>query len=323
MVEGGIEDLALGGIQRLDFDLAEGLHPGVDGLALNHLELHPFAGCALFGVEVGLGAGLTDRGDAHADRDFLVLGRVEEQRLCAFGLPGIRGLFRRQGLFLPEGKRLGEFRIEIGDLVAGPAHGAPVALQMGIVDLFKGPVGGDVPADAAAQVQQDGALVRAERVFMDGGAGGGAQSDIYAIVVQPDLVIAGHDEFLAVVEVGVYMLGFLPFPIHEQAGVQLLGWVVRHEHDIAEVADAGSGQVGVAETDDEGVALMVAGAPVPGVDDLLRSGLHHAEGDVGADEDMAMAAGTDGRIDLLEQFGHLNAFFQSAGNGGKGEKSEE
>ena len=73
----------------------------------------------------------------------------------------------------------------------------------------------------------------------------------------------------------------------------------RHEGHVEEVTDAGALEVGMAEADDRGVGGMVAGGPVPLLRDAGGAELDHAERHAGADEDMAVAAGTDPGIDVL------------------------
>ena len=67
----------------------------------------------------------------------------------------------------------------------------------------------------------------------------------------------------------------------------------RHHGNVEQVADTGAAQMRVAEADDGGVGVMVAGAPVPALRDAGGSQLHKAEGNIGPHEHMSMSAGSD------------------------------
>ena len=74
-----------------------------------------------------------------------------------------------------------------------------------------------------------------------------------------------------------------------------------HDGHIAEVGAARAAEMCLGEAYNLGAAFMVTGAPVPAFFQLGGTGVDHAEGHVGADEDMAVVTGTDARIYVLGQ----------------------
>ena len=73
-----------------------------------------------------------------------------------------------------------------------------------------------------------------------------------------------------------------------------------HDLDVAQIGAARTAEVGVREPDQYVVGVVVARAPVPALEDVLRADLHRAERHACADEDVAVAARSDVGIDIAE-----------------------
>ena len=67
--------------------------------------------------------------------------------------------------------------------------------------------------------------------------------------------------------------------------------------DIAEIRNPRAVEMILSKTFYDAVAVMIARAPIPAFVDVHRSDLNCAKGNAGAEEDMAMTAGADIRID--------------------------
>ena len=193
-----------------------------------------------------------------------------------------------------ECERSREFGGEIDPLVLGPARGVSPALDAAVADRLDAGVGRLVPATSVFEVDDDGGILgRRERIAVQPHARGGGHFGQNAVAGQRYGVVAGPGDLARAVGIGPETRrrgGLLP------AGI---GHLARdgHDRDVEQVADAGAGEVGVRESDHGRIALVVARAPVPLLGNARGPELHHAEGDIGADEDVTVAARADFRID--------------------------
>ena len=122
----------------------------------------------------------------------------------------------------------------------------------------------------------------------------GGQRDVHVVVEQHDRIEAGAGLFLVVgVAARIPGTGILA---RAGAGGQLAG--IRHDEDVTQVGDAGAAEVEMREPRQDVVGVVVARAPVPALVEVRRSDLHGAEGHVGANEHVAVPAGTDEGIDV-------------------------
>ena len=71
----------------------------------------------------------------------------------------------------------------------------------------------------------------------------------------------------------------------------------RDECHVAQLADTRAAEVHVAETYQDGVAVVVARGPVPPASVLVRSHLHQSPWHVGTEKDMTVSARSDALVD--------------------------
>ena len=144
-----------------------------------------------------------------------------------------------------------------------------------------------VPTYACVQVETDvGWAVAMERIAVHAAALGCRQFHGHIGIVQVHPVVAGADGLVLVAE---------------HCGV-LFHRAYRQQADVAQVANARTAEVGMAEAHQHIVAVVVARAPVPAAGVLRWPQLDKAERHVGTQEHMAMAACANARID---QFGEI------------------
>ena len=132
---------------------------------------------------------------------------------------------------------------------------------------------------------------------MQAHAVGRRQLGVDTVAQQARAVVARAGHLVGMAEVGPEARLRL---ILRSAGVGHLADDGHHRH-VEQVADAGTRKVGVRESDDRRVGLMVSRAPVPILRDARGSDLHQAERDVGPDEDVSVTARPDLRIDPAGQ----------------------
>src|ERR1700744_3013930 len=77
---------------------------------------------------------------------------------------------------------------------------------------------------------------------------------------------------------------------------------IGHNKDIAKVTDTCAAEMGMGEADQDGIAIIVSGTPVPSFIEILRSQLYCAKGNACADKDMAVSAAADQRVDKADGF---------------------
>ncbi len=105
-------------------------------------------------------------------------------------------------------------------------------------------------------------------------------------------------------------------------GHHLLTGIGSRQHgEVAQVSNTGAAEMGVAETQQHRVAIVVARAPVPATCGLCGTQLHHAEGNVGPKEHVAMSSGAYEGIDIIGKAQILTRrSLQQADSGHQGHK---
>ena len=76
----------------------------------------------------------------------------------------------------------------------------------------------------------------------------------------------------------------------------------RQEEEIAQVSATGAAQMGMGESEDRGVAVVISGTAVPGPVPCVRAQLHHSERSGSPRVSMTMKAGSDKRIRKRDRF---------------------
>ena len=144
-----------------------------------------------------------------------------------------------------------------------------------------------VPADALTEVEPEVAhgCIDGQRVAMQTGALRSRQLHTYAIV-ERNGVIAGTGIFGTVRKLHLLLTGL-------EDGQQC---------HVAQVANARTAEMQVSEAHDDGVAVVVARAPVPALVVLCRAELHEAEGHVSPEEHMAVATRADEGVDRRSEW---------------------
>ncbi len=274
--------------------------PGVagGGAGGREIEVHPL------GLQVAPRAGGVHAGQGHLGHH-LAAGEAEGQH----GLGRAVGLIAGRGPGVGHRERPRELGAEVHQLVLGPRARAAEALH------------GVVVHDGQAHVQQlvalgqvddqRGGVARREHVAVHPRARRGGELHLDAGIGQHRAVPAGGGLLVGLAEGGaVAVRGVVRVAAH-QHGVAQEG----HEQHVAVVAHAGAAEVGVAEAVDHGVVEMVAGAAVPAREPRVGAELHHAEGDRGAGEGVAVGAGADERVHAVHHGGR--------GRGGPQEQAQQ
>ncbi len=293
MVQGGVEDGLRVRIVAGDGDAAQFLVPGLAGVGLHGFEVP----AGEFRGHVGLRTldGNGGEGDLHEH-----LGAFPHGAEVVVAVDGLAGAAALAVVIrvLSNGEldgRAGELGPEEHLLVPGPSGGEPVAAEglhvaFGILDDLETGIGHIVPAAAVLQVEDEvGVLRGGEGIAVEAHAGGGGHFRQDAVPFQGDAVVAGFADLLRAVRIGPGA-GLRVF-FRSACGDGRAGR--RHHRDVEQVTDAGTAEVRVAESDDGAVAVVVAGAPVPGLRDAGRAQLDEAEGHVCAHEHVTVSAGAD------------------------------
>ena len=232
------------------------------------------------------------RREAHAYDDRLAGGRlvvgpgleVSARDLAQPGL--LLALDREPG----RGERLREARGEVDVAVLRPAVDLTAADDRPVVEEADLRTEDAVAAVHVHEVEDHVRRVGLrERVAVDGDALGRGQLDADAAVGEPHGVVAGRRLLLGVREArAVAALGLLA-----RAGLEGERADRGHQEDVEHVADAGAGEVRLAEAGDRGVAAVIARAPVPALGVRVGARLHHAERHRSPRVRVAVAAGAD------------------------------
>ena len=139
--------------------------------------------------------------------------------------------------------------------------------------------------------------VAVERIAVHARTGCGSQLDRQPLVGQFDRVVAARGR-LPVVREGVGLLQEGAVAHHLLAGGGM-------EEDVGQVGTSRTAQVGMRESVDGPVVVVVAGAGIPVARPRVGAELHHAERRGGTGKGMSVEARADERIDILERIGRL------------------
>ena len=228
------------------------------------LPAQAFEAPRVFRHQVGPGVLFRDAGDGGAQGHFL-------SPEAEFGFSAAVGEARR-GCF-------GEFYVEVDVLFPGPAAGNSAAADPARAGVDRETVQRVAVAEVQGDFRPAGA---AEAVFVHSGAPacGHPCEDLVGAVPEQHFVVAG-DRFL--IRVG------------ETPGAAARGY----EH-VAPVVAAGAGKMGVAESVDEAVGVVVAAATVPvaGFRAGVGAELHHPERSAGSRKGVPVGVGPDKRVDV-------------------------
>ena len=185
------------------------------------------------------------------------------------------------------GDRAGEFHIEIDDLVVGPGMRATVALHGIFAHLPD--LRAQQPVARHQVDHQLGRLSDGIGVAMRRDALAHRQFGIDIPAVEMDLVVTGDGGF-TVVGKRRTVIRFRNRPCQTLDG---------HYPNVAQIGAARSAQVGVAEAQDQRIAVMIAGTAVPVVLAGIGTELDHAEWIGGAGEGMSVEVSSDKGIDQV------------------------
>ncbi len=232
-------------------------------------------------------------GESHLDDDVAVGLRVEGHPGAVAALAGGVPLTGGGGVAAP-GAVLGEGPVE----GRGEVDGVPVLARAEVARLdpaLDRPVADDVhlrvvhPLVGLARVEQDvGPVGGGEGVALPARAGGRGQLGVDVVRLQPDAVVTRFG-LLVVMRVGGAVV----------VGVDALdGSGRRHERQFAHHGAADAGEMGLAESVDP-VLLVVVASLAAGV----RADLDHAEGSARAGEGVAEVLRADERVHQRGEFG--------------------
>ena len=286
MVERGVEDAFLTGVQRLDPDRAEGVVPlsvrssgrAVEvpaGQLFAHVHPRPLA---------------AHGGQRYLHPDGL---RAAERELEHGRLPVVFQL-----LDLLRGDRLAQLGREIPAVVARPALRTAEALDVRGVQHRQPAVHAAVPADSGLQVQQDRSLAAGERILMQPHPLGRGKAGANAVVRKGNRVFARPDLLERMVQPRIDMAYAVLLLVHPALGAFRARGVEGHQEDVAAIADSRAGKVRVAEAYDQSVRAVIPGAPVPRIVDLLRPERHHPPRHARPHEHVPVPSAADPRIDF-------------------------
>ena len=127
-----------------------------------------------------------------------------------------------------------------------------------------------------------------ERVLVNARALGGGEFRLDVVVAQGDGVIPRLGDLVLMREPGaVPGVGILP-----RSWIEMRWTDSRHDKNIQQVPDTRAAQVGVAETHDGIVGIVIAGAPVPTGVKGVGTELDHAKRDGGRKVGVSVSAGS-------------------------------
>ena len=167
-------------------------------------------------------------------------------------------------------------------LLLGPAFAKAVSAHRSRRLLRQLAVVGVIPADALSQVDahQRALLIGSEGVAMHSHALRSREFHKHVRSTEFHGVVARTHRLRSMAE--------LRLPLRFAGN--------RQQGDVAKVTHARAAQVLMAEADDDGVAVVVARAPVPSARGLRGTELHIAEGHVGSEKHVSVAARADARV---------------------------
>ena len=268
VIHGGVEDGAVVGVAGLNLDFAQLGVPSLVGSLGYSVEVPT----GHLGLHVEHGVALVDGRETHLDQH---------------GTGGVGELEHGDGVIaLHHLDGSGELGCEIHLLVLGPSCRLAIACYQCWAHLAHAAYFHRIPSDALQQVELHQRLLGiGECVAMHTHALCSGELYLDIGVVELQAIIAGADGLVAVGE--DYRV--------------LRSGRYGQQSDVAQVTDAGSAEVGVTETDEYIVAIMIARAPVPSTGLLGRTELDVTEGNIGTEEHVAMAAGSHIGIHILRK----------------------
>ena len=178
-----------------------------------------------------------------------------------------------------------------------------------VLDLYLGPKGLPVVVvDAVDEIEDDvafAALRMTEGVFMDSDSGSGCESGLYVIVVKSHFVKSRAGALGRVAEPAAETA----VRIVSRAGIEFQRTSRGHDQDVSQIGVASAAEMGVAESDDCGIVVTVAGAglvdhrlvfPINTVGDRVgvRTELDSTEGHAGPGKGVSHAVCADERIHI-------------------------
>jgi hypothetical protein len=163
------------------------------------------------------------------------------------------------------------------------------------IDLLEVGIGGLV-VDALLQIDNDAGwlAVLGEGIAVHAHALGARELGPNAVGIEREGVVArlGHFALVRVAREVALVRGLLAALVGlERAGVG-------HDEHIAEVGAARTAEVSVRKAREQTIGIMVARAPVPALEYILRPQLHRPKRHVGPQKYVAVAAGPDERVDV-------------------------
>ena len=271
VVEGSVEDCPFVHVTGFDADFGKFPVPGSSGSLPGLLEIP----AREFGGHVGLRSVNVNRRNRDFQHYLLAFGKV---KIHPGVLPDVLHAF----------ERLAELGIEEYFLVPGPSPGKSPALQ-GIIALGLNPgVRGLVPASSVLQIEHDGRGIGGrECISVESDPGCGRHLGQNIVAEQGNAVVIRLCNLPG--PVGVRPESF-PGILHAAGD--------RHHGNVEEVSDSGPLKMGVGESDHRGIAVVVAGAPVPLLWNAGRPELDKAERNAGAHENVSVAAASNLRINV-------------------------
>ena len=151
-------------------------------------------------------------------------------------------------------------------------------------------------ADAVSQVYHDGRAVRLlEAITVHRGTRTSRHLSPDAVIVQHYAVVARGGLLRLSPEMGRIALACFLQGIERHLAHN------GHQHDIAHVRAARAAQMGVAESPDDVVVLVVARTMLPSVNARIRADLNHTEGSGSPREGVTRECRPDERINILRK----------------------
>ena len=231
MIHGCVEDAAGGRIAGLDVHLSQFLVPG--SICISYY-LTEIPARNLF-LQVQLGILCTYSGHTGLHQQWL--GGISSGNQPSAGAQWLHG------------NRLGEFCEEECLLVVRPSLGETVTSHGGSCSIIYIHVLGSIPADTLLQVEYQLCLlcISTEGIALETGTLGSGQLYPYIRLLQFDSIISRAHVLVVVTELDLFLVAIC----------------YRQESHVTQVADTGTAQVLVSETDEDGVRMVIARTPVP------------------------------------------------------------
>ena len=293
VIERGVEDLPLVVAAAGDLDVPELFLPLLLGFRDHAVEIPS----GDFGHQIALGPVHVYRADANLHQDLLVLvGRKLQLCLDLLALGSVAGLHGVIRIQLG-GEGFRKHGMKVDAAVGCPTLHVPPAADFPIIDDFDSRFHRLAVLKTVLEVDDDAGLLRLrKRVAVHARSWRGGEFRLHLETVEQDTVVSRtRDLVLLVVGGAIAVIGFIrgSGPDADLAGEG------HHQH-VAIVADPGAAEVGVTEAPDLRVGIIIAAAGIPARGAGVRAELHHPEGGRGSRKGVAVEAGADERIDVLQ-----------------------